>query len=42
MSPPWCAGLLIITIPTLLLGILNFQFISGADLRFLSAMLDGI
>jgi len=42
ISPPRDAGRLIITIPTLLLGIRNSQFTSGVDLVFLSAMLLGI
>ena len=42
MSPPWLSGRLIITVPTLFRGILNSQFVSIVDLRFLSAILDGI
>jgi len=42
MSPPREAGRLIITIPTLLLGIRSSQFTSGIDLAGLSAMLCGI
>ena len=42
ISPPRDAGRLIITLPTLLLGIRNSQFTSEVDLVFLSAMLLGI
>ena len=39
ISPP---GRFIITVPTLLLGILSSQFVSGLDLVALSAILAGI
>ena len=42
ISPPRDSGRLIITIPTLLLGICNSQFISGIDFVALSAIRDGI
>jgi len=42
ISPPRDAGRLIITLPTLLLGIRNSQFTSGIDLIFLSAIVAGI
>jgi len=42
ISPPRDSGRLIITIPTLLLGMFNFQFTSGVDSLALSAILWGI
>jgi len=42
ISPPRDAGRLIITLPTLLLGIRNSQFTSGVDLVLLSAIVAGI